>query len=194
VCSNPIIAYHVPQEDEPTRREVGAVMPNDFRVEPLTDGDRSLVETRWRAAWGGSVVVSRGRVHRPADVAGFKAVDDAGALLGLVTYRRTEPAPELEVVSLDSDVEGRGVGTALLARVMEVARTEGLVRVWLITTNDNVDALRFYQRRGFRLVALHLDAVAAARAVKPSIPERGPDGVPLRDEWELEWRVDAEPR
>ena len=64
--------------------------------------------------------------------------------------------------------------------------TAGCRRVWLITTNDNLRALRFYQRRGFRLVAVHPNALARSRELKPSIPEIGLDGIPLRDELELE--------
>jgi ribosomal protein S18 acetylase RimI-like enzyme len=61
----------------------------------------------------------------------------------------------------------------------------GCVRLWLITTNDNLHALGFYQKSGFRLVALHPDAVAESRRLKPSIPEVGLDTIPLRDEIEL---------
>jgi hypothetical protein len=57
----------------------------------------------------------------------------------------------------------------------------------VITTNDNVDALRFYQRRGFRLAALHQGAVDDSRArLKPEIPEIGEHRIPLRDELDLE--------
>jgi acetolactate synthase regulatory subunit len=50
-----------------------------------------------------------------------------------------------------------------------------------------VDALRFYQRRGFRLAALHAGAVDDSRArLKPEIPVTGDHGIALRDELELE--------
>ena len=58
--------------------------------------------------------------------------------------------------------------------------------MWLITTNDNLNALRFYQGRGFRLVAVHPGAVEASRRLKPQIPELGSFGIPIRDELELE--------
>jgi GNAT superfamily N-acetyltransferase len=91
------------------------------------------------------------------------------------------------VLSLDSLREGRGVGTALLEMVKDAAREAGCDRIRLITTNDNLDALRFYQKRGFVLVALHRDAVTAARALKPSIPLLGDHGIPIRDELDLEF-------
>jgi GNAT superfamily N-acetyltransferase len=78
-----------------------------------------------------------------------------------------------------------GVGTALLAAVERKAR-----RLWLLTTNDNVDALRFYQRRGFRLAELHPGGVEESRArLKPEIPETGEYGIPIRDELILEKEV-----
>jgi hypothetical protein len=62
--------------------------------------------------------------------------------------------------------------------------------VWVVTTNDNVDALRFYQRRGYRLASVDAGAVDRARAaLKPAIPEVGAHGIPLRDELELELLV-----
>jgi ribosomal protein S18 acetylase RimI-like enzyme len=79
-----------------------------------------------------------------------------------------------------------GVGTALL-QLVEQAAQQGCGRLWLVTTNDNVDALRFYQRRGFRLAALRRGAVDDGRArLKPEIPTVGDYGIPLRDELELD--------
>jgi RimJ/RimL family protein N-acetyltransferase len=81
----------------------------------------------------------------------------------------------------------RGVGTALIDEAKRIATQAGCRRLWLITTNDNVDALRFYQRRGFRLAKLHCGAVDDSRArLKPEIPETGHHRIPLRDELELE--------
>ncbi len=60
------------------------------------------------------------------------------------------------------------------------------IEVWLITTDANLHALRFYQRRGLVLAALHRNAVEAARRIKPEIPLIGNDGIPIRDELELE--------
>jgi hypothetical protein len=66
------------------------------------------------------------------------------------------------------------------------ARRRGCQRLWLVTTNDNLRALGFYQRRGFHPRALRAGAVAQARRLKPAIPEHSPDGIPIRDELELE--------
>jgi ribosomal protein S18 acetylase RimI-like enzyme len=89
-------------------------------------------------------------------------------------------------VTIDAFERRRGAGTALLEAVVADARAEGASRLWLITTNDNLDSLRFYQRRGFRLAAMHPGAVDDARRLKPTIPQRGEHGISIHDEIELE--------
>jgi len=139
---------------------------------------------RWMVdRWGGERVVVHGMVYRPAQLPGFVALRGAGRV-GLVTYH-IEGAG-CEIVTLDSLRERQGIGSVLIKAVKGVAREAACERLWLITTNDNLHAIGFYQRRGFRLAAIHPGAVDEARRVKPQIPEIGMDGIPLRDEIELE--------
>lgn len=114
------------------------------------------------------------------------------ALAGALTFRIE--GPDLEVATLHAAASWSGVGTALLAAVEAIATDAGCTRIWLVTTNDNVDALRFYQRRGFRLVRVDAGAVDRSRAtLKPTIPIIGNHGIPIRDEIVLERRVGDEP-
>jgi ribosomal protein S18 acetylase RimI-like enzyme len=116
------------------------------------------------------------------------AEDDAGALTGVLTYRCDES--ECEITTLYTAASWHGTGTALIDAVVAAGRRAGYRRLWLVTTNDNVDALRFYQRRGFRLAELHVGAVDESRArLKPSIAEIGDHGIPIRDELVLERRL-----
>lgn len=132
-------------------------------------------------------MVGHGMAMDAATLPGFVAVLD-GSPVGLVTYR--EDGDSWELVTVNGAVGGRGVGTALLGAAADAARAAGKRRLWLITTNDNTAALRFYQRRGFDLVAVHRDAVTRARAeLKPAIPVEL-DGIPLRHELELELLLD----
>jgi GNAT superfamily N-acetyltransferase len=110
--------------------------------------------------------------------------EDRGTLAGVLTYVIDGAA--CEVLTLHAERRFAGAGTALVDAVRSVARDAGCTRVWLITTNDNLDALRFYQRRGFRLAALYAGAVDESRRLKPAIPRTGDHGIPLRDELELE--------
>jgi GNAT superfamily N-acetyltransferase len=122
-------------------------------------------------------------IHQADKLPAFVAESRRG-LQGLVTYRFD--GAECEIVSLNSLSESIGIGEALLNAVKDVASGSDCRRIWLITTNDNLAAIRFYQKRGFRLVAVHRDAIAQSRRLKPTIPETGIDGIPIRDEVELE--------
>jgi len=152
------------------------------RVRPLGEADREWATGKLRELWGEGVV-SRGRLLDATVLPGFVAEGD-GEPAGLLTYR--VDGGDCEVVTINAFLRGAGAGTALMEAVAAAARDAGCRRVWLITTNDNLRALRFYQRRGFRLAALHRDALDRSRDLKPSIPEVGLDGIPLRDELELE--------
>jgi ribosomal protein S18 acetylase RimI-like enzyme len=83
-------------------------------------------------------------------------------------------------------VRGVGAGAALVEAVALAARAAGAERLIVMTTNDNLTALRLYQRAGFRLAALRPGAVDEARRRKPSISHIGEHGIPLRDELDLE--------
>jgi N-acetylglutamate synthase-like GNAT family acetyltransferase len=106
-------------------------------------------------------------------------------LVGALTYVVRDA--DCEVLTLHADDRRKGLGIALIAEVKKIARRAGCTRLWLITTNDNLDALRFYQRRGFRLAALHQGAVDDSRSrLKPEISAVGDYNIPIRDELELE--------
>jgi ribosomal protein S18 acetylase RimI-like enzyme len=152
-------------------------------VRPVRDDERGWLVERLQDSWGAATVVSRGRVRDGSRLPALVCTDGA-ELVGVATYEVA--GAECELVTIDAFRPREGIGTALLAAVAEEAASRGCRRVWLVTTNDNVDALRFYQRRGFRLVAVHVDAIEHARALKPEIPQIGAHGIPIRDELELE--------
>jgi ribosomal protein S18 acetylase RimI-like enzyme len=151
-----------------------------FTVRSLTDDDRPWLTGFMTERWGVPLAAGGGRLHRLDDLPGFAAVSADGAVAGVVTY--LIEADTCEVVSIDSVVQGEGVGTALLEAACQAAAAAGCRRVRLITTNDNVDALRFYQRRGFALTELRRGAVEESRRMKPQIPKVGAYGIPIRDE------------
>ena len=108
---------------------------------------------------------------------------------GLITYRYVDDY--IEILSLDSMHEKQGIGTALLNRVIDKARKENISSIKLITTNDNMLALRFYQKRGFNMINLYCNAVDLAREKKPEIPLLGNDNIPIKHEIELELDTNA---
>jgi len=162
---------------------------DEITIRPVTPADRAWIRELLITRWGAAEIVTRGSLHQADELPGFVAVM-AGQPVGLVTYRHA--GNECEVTSLDSLLERCGIGSRLLVAVEETARRQGLTRVWLITTNDNLSALGFYQRRDYRLVAVHAGALAESRLLKPSIPLTGIDGIPLRDEIELAKSLDGD--
>jgi ribosomal protein S18 acetylase RimI-like enzyme len=155
-----------------------------IRVEPPKDDtDRSWLRDLWRSEWGGDVMISKGNTYHIQDLSALIAWD-GDTRVGAATYHMgTE---DCELLSINATVDGRGVGTALLSAFEEAVRKSGRRRAWLITSNDNLDALRFYQRRGYRIVAVYPGAIDEARKVKPTIPTVGYYDIPIHDEIELE--------
>jgi GNAT superfamily N-acetyltransferase len=173
-------------------------MPVEIRSIEAGDADR--VRAFLEAHNGPLRVVSRGLLHDLRTLPGFLAENDR-ELAGVLTYRtmRAPPAArgletvlgplELEVVTLNAVPPGRGTGSRLLAHAIAHARSIGCSRLWLITTNDNDPAIRFYDRRGMVRVAVYAGAIRNSRAIKPEIPLTGVGGQPIEDEIEYEVRV-----
>ena len=155
----------------------------DLEVRPTDAGDNRWIDEMLNEHWGSTVMVSRGVLHDVTAQSGLVAVQD-GEPVGLLTYNIV--GGECEITLMQSMHGGIGAGSALIDTVKSIAATAGCRRLWLITTNDNLHALGFYQKRGFALVAVHPNALAQSRLLKPQISTVGIDGIPLRDEIELE--------
>jgi GNAT superfamily N-acetyltransferase len=147
-------------------------------IRAVTGAELEAARARLEAEWGDPILI-RGTAFRFADC---EILAD-GAMAGLAAYSRRDQ-PIAELVALNAFIQRRGVGTLLLsACVARLGRDFHTLR--LTTTNDNVDALRFYQKRDFVLSALRTGAVDEARLLKPSIPRLGQYGIPIRDELDL---------
>lgn len=157
-----------------------------FTVRSLTPADRDWVRERIIDSWEADVVVAHGELFRPADLPGFAAFAD-GEPVGLLTDHIQ--GKDCEIVTLDSWSEGQGVGTALIEAAKQAARRAGCGRLFLVTTNNNIHALRFYQKRGFVISGIHINAIVESRKLKPEIPLVDDDGLPIRDEIEFEMEL-----
>ena len=154
-----------------------------FVIRPINTKDHEWVARLLKEHWDSTVIITRGREHRADELPGFVAIHD-DKYAGLITY--SIESDECEIMSINSLVEGMGMGSALIEAVKGVAVEAGCKRIWLITTNDNTAALRFWQKQGFSLVAVYPDAIEHSRRLKPEIGLVGNDGIPIRDEIELE--------
>jgi ribosomal protein S18 acetylase RimI-like enzyme len=159
-----------------------------MEVRPLGDDDRAWSVEALRRTWGSTSVARLGALVDAAALPGLVAVA-GGRPVGLLTYARR--GDEVEVVTLHVEHQGAGTGRALMDGILDVARRTGGRRIWLVTTNDNTRAIRFYQQWGMDLVAYVRGGVAVSRRLKPQIPMIGTDGIPVRHELEFESRLDA---
>jgi GNAT superfamily N-acetyltransferase len=164
------------------RRTDGAA---GVEVRELADADRGwlcdLVDREW-----GLPVVSVSGVYDLSDLSslpGFVAVED-DRRIGAATYRPTDGT--CEVVTLNALTPSKGVGSALLAAVKRVADSRGL-RLWLITTDENLPAIEFYRRRGMEMVDLHRDFVDTVRCHKVVVDDNAAEGVPYRHALEFSY-------
>ena len=160
---------------------------------PLTVRDFEAADHEWAerliSSHQDSRMVARlGELIDPLTLPGIVAELD-GRPVALTTCSESERG--FELLTLHSEVPGQGAGTLLLETALQVAASSGCKRLWLVTTNDNLAALRFYLRRGMRVAAVHGDAVARDRELKPEIAATNQqNGIQLRDLVELELRTE----
>lgn len=154
-----------------------------MEIQAITPETRAQVNAFITSHWYSTEMILRGEVINMTAVDGY-FVERDGATAALITYLVRDDV--CEITSLDSLIEGRGTGSALVGKVIETARNRGCRKVIVVTTNDNIHAIRFYQKRGFDMARLYHNALSKSRELKPSIPLIGNDGIPLRHEIEFE--------
>lgn len=152
-------------------------------INPLNKSNKMWAYKLLEQQWGKPGIITRGKLHDTTQLSGFVTIENEDPI-GLITY--TIERNECEIISLNSLQEGRGIGSSLIDEVASEAKNNGCYRMVIITTNDNINALHFYQKRGFHISAIYPNALETSRKLKPTIPLIGIDGIPLRDEIELE--------
>lgn len=154
-----------------------------MQVRPLNQYNRWWAMDLIKEVWISTKIVSKGKVHDTNELPGIIAIHKNNRV-GLMIYNII--GDECEIVSLNSLKENIGIGAALLKEIERISTLKGCKRLWVITTNDNIDALRFYQKNSFKIVAIHLNAIEQSRRLKPEIPFLGSNDIEIRDEIELE--------
>lgn len=157
----------------------------DFRYDivELTENLRDKVNKILIEEWEATDIIIRGKIIDGTKLDGFLALKD-NEIIGLITYMIENN--ECEICSLNSFVENKGIGTALINKVKEYSKKNNCVRLKLITTNDNIKGIEFYQRRGFTFANIYINAIENSRKLKPEIPIFADNGLPIRDEIEFE--------
>lgn len=151
-------------------------------IRKINDSDKSWIAEMVQS-WGADFIVSRKRKIYPIHLDGFIA-EENNKKLGLISFDIRNN--ECEIVLFEVLEKQSGIGSEMLSAVLKYAQEKKYKRVWLITTNDNLDALRFYQRRGFYFRKLYRNAIQESRKIKPTIPDQGKYEISIRDEIELD--------
>ncbi len=152
----------------------------------VSGADKKWIDKFIKVHWQSKQVVVHKTIYIPSELNGFIA-ENRTEKVGLVTYQIKNR--NCEIVSLNSIKENEGIGAKLVKLVVNQARKLNCKKVWLITTNDNIKAIYFYQKLGFQIVKVHLNAVAESRKIKPEIPLKSETGIPIRDELEFEFKL-----
>lgn len=154
---------------------------NEINRKNRTEVNRFLQDN-----WYSTDIILRGRVVDMTLAEGI-VVYESNIIIGLITYEISNG--ECEILSLDSKRENEGIGTELIWHVIEIAKSNNCNKVKLITTNDNINAIKFYQRRGFDMARIYHNALDISRQLKPSIPLKGEFDIPLMHEIEFEMTI-----
>lgn len=155
----------------------------NYELKEITDKNRDEVNKILINEWEATDIIIRGKVIDGTKISGIIAYKNTG-IIGLITYIIEDN--ECEIVSINSFIENKGIGTILIEKVKEIAIKENCVRLKLVTTNDNIRGLGFYQKRGFTIANFYKNAIVTSRKLKPKIPMYADNGIPIRDEIEFE--------
>lgn len=155
----------------------------DITIRLTTPNDAELVANLMEKHWGGEPLVIRAKNYYPSKLDGMVAAKGE-EIIGFLFYETQ--GVTLEIIVFEVFDKLQGIGTKMLQQLKRIAKENGCNKIYLMTNNDNLDALRFYQRRGFHICGIHLDSMKESRKMKPGIPMTGEYGIPLRDEIDLE--------
>lgn len=158
-----------------------------MKIRPKIKKDSKAVKNFMIETWGGEMLFVRGKKYYPENMDGFIAEED-GKIVGYLIYE--DQGDQYEIIVFESLEKFKGVGTRLLDTLKALIKAKGLNKIVVMTTNDDLDALRFYQRRGFVICGIGVNAIEGSRKVKPSIPMNGDYNIPIRDEIYLEMEVE----
>jgi N-acetylglutamate synthase-like GNAT family acetyltransferase len=152
-------------------------------IRKINENDRSVINEYLTHHFSSQKLVSRGEIHDSSTLPGIIACSD-DAPLGFILYH--VDGEECQIIAAVSIVQEEGIGRILMREMQGIIRSAGCTRLWLITTNNNIAAQKFYKSLGFKLVKTHLDAITNSRFLKPEIPEKDSEGIPIKDELEYE--------
>lgn len=157
-----------------------------MKIREKINNDADTIKKIMEEGWGGEMLFIRGKEYYPAKMDGFVAIEN-NKIVGYLIYERQ--GDKYEIIVFEALQKFKGIGTLLLNAFKQFVKKNNSSKIVVMTTNDDLDALRFYQRRGFVICGIDINAMEKSRKIKPSIPMTGDYNMPLRDEIYLEMKI-----
>jgi ribosomal protein S18 acetylase RimI-like enzyme len=158
----------------------------EYEIIEKTNEDNKELENIVRQNWGSNKIVSKGKLYEIPTLKGI-LIKNNNEIIGIGLYNITDN--ECEITLLETFIQNIGTGTKLIEKIMEIAKHNKCKRLWLVTSNDNINALKYYQKRGFLFKNIYINEMEKARKLKPEIPFIGENNIPIRDEIEFEIKI-----
>lgn len=156
----------------------------DLLIRKKNDEDKKIVEERLMEEYGFKGMITPAQAYQDLSILGGFLAFEENKLIGqiLLNYNNEE----CEIVELHTKNRGVGIGTELIKKSIEEAKEKKCKRIWVSTSNDNIDALKFYQKRMFFMCKIHENHFDKVRAKNPNFPKYGDYGILLKNQIELE--------
>jgi ASC-1-like (ASCH) protein len=161
-------------------------LKKDLYIRKAKKNDEATIKNLKVSHWGGEPLIIHGKPYFPSNLDGL-FICSKNEILGFLFYDK-QPA-YYEIIVFEVFQKFQGLGTFLMNEFMSIVKKEGGKKIEVMTTNDNLDALRFYQRRGFTISRIDINQLETTRALKKSCGRIGDFGIPCRDEIILERSV-----
>jgi ribosomal protein S18 acetylase RimI-like enzyme len=157
-----------------------------YSIRDKLESDNAWLSDYLKNSWGSSIVVTQGKIYRSEDLEGYIA-ESNNKVVGIGLFDIS--SNRCEIVVLESMIPKKGIGTRIVESIKQQAEKMNCDVLWLITTNDNTNAIMYYEKIGFKVTATYKDAIIKARKIKPEIPLIGNNGIEIKDEIKLEIRL-----
>jgi N-acetylglutamate synthase-like GNAT family acetyltransferase len=158
----------------------------EYSIREKLESDNAWLSDYLKNNWGSCILVTQGKVYKSEDLEGYIAESNY-EVVGVGLYAISNNG--CEIVLLESIVKMQGIGTRILRSIKQKAEIMSCDILWLITTNDNISAIKYYEKMGFEITAIYKDAILESRKIKPEIPLIGNNGIEIKDEIKLEMRL-----
>ena len=150
-------------------------------VRPSDESERAAVNDLFHRDFGTTRVSAFDAEHVLADQPTLVALVKDNQLAGALAYRFTEDGLQMLALATDPMWQRAGVGGHLVAEAERLAKEAGRQRAAIVTSNDNLPALYFYQRQHYRIASITPGSLINRAAGRPGFA-----GIAVRDEIRLE--------